>query len=217
MLWPDSSPTLDSDLLEPGQVSSMSTVPQVSRAVSSTHPAVGSNEPPAGPAAAPPTHAAAPQRRRASGCRTRIDSRILNAIRAIAYERRPRGSGMETPEAARKRGDEDIALCSLIADTGLSSDRLASLRLSCLTRRPDGSALYSIENASGNIPVTYAISQSTMRHLDAMATTTDSDGRIFSCHPRHLRTRLRRALDSVGIMSNRGNAGRMRQHLAGKV
>ena len=67
------------------------------------------------------------------GARKKVVTRVplkpaqIEAIRAVAFERRPVGQRMESLQESRRRGRVDVALCSAILETGLQYQYAAAL------------------------------------------------------------------------------------------
>ena len=73
-----------------------------------------------------------------------LDAAELDAIRATACNRRRHGAGLESAEAARRRGLADIALCSLMYATQLSAYQAAALKWRDVHKRGEKEAWLNV-------------------------------------------------------------------------
>ena len=82
---------------------------------------------------------------------TPLTAEGLAAIRATAHQRRSGPTGRtESEEAARSRGDTDLAICSVMRDCLLRRSEAAALRWADITFRDDGTARAVIRIAKGD-------------------------------------------------------------------
>ena len=99
-------------------------------------------------------------------------------IRKTAYNRRPKGGGLETVDAARQRGDKLIALIGMMRDGLLKPSEAAAVKWKDISQVADGSGRLSIPFSKTVRPDIVYISPSTMAALDKIKPTVAS-GSIF--------------------------------------
>ena len=126
----------------------------------------------------------------------------LAAIRATAGKPRRGRGGMESPEAAERRGREDYAWAHLLRDGGLRVSELMDVRWYEVAEQPGGFGLLTLVRAkqrgypSSSI---VALSVSCMKALAAIRPDGAPRGeRVVTVKPRQLVRRLQAALTAAG-------------------
>ena len=119
-------------------------------------------------------------------------------IRKTASNRRPKGGGLETVDAARQRGDKLIALIGMMRDGLLKSSEAAAVKWEDLTQIADGSGRLPIPfSKTGRTDIVY-ISPSTMAVLDRIKPTV-ARGSIFELSAGSVSRRITVAARAAGL------------------
>lgn len=143
-----------------------------------------------------------------------LDADALSAIRATAMlPRKSRGGSLETLEAARIRGQIDIALCFTMSDAGLRRSEAAALTWEQISPASGGAGVITIGRRKGDKEggQTAAITAAAMRSLNAIKPEDASgDSRVFSLSASQISRRIAAAARAAGLGSGfSGHSGRV--------
>ena len=125
----------------------------------------------------------------------------MAAIRATALRPRRGRGGLESEEAARRRGLTDIALIGLMRDCMLRRSETADVRWDDITSEPDGTGRLFVgvsktdQEGEGTL---LFVSRQTMSDLDAIRPEVVVDGPVFGLHPRTIGRRIAAAARAAG-------------------
>ncbi|MCY3598334.1 MAG: tyrosine-type recombinase/integrase [Rhodospirillales bacterium] len=127
----------------------------------------------------------------------------LAAIRATACIRRPgRGGGLESADAAERRGRLDIALVSLMRDAMLRVSEAASLTWTEIETQPDSTGRLLVRRSKtdpeGSGFVAF-LSTQTMAALQEIRHGAAEDRSVFGLRPNQISTRIKRAAAAAGL------------------
>ena len=127
----------------------------------------------------------------------------LEAIRATALRpKRGRGGRMERLETARRRGNKDIAMISLMRDALLRVSEAGALRWKDLRSEEDGTGRLLIRRSKtdgvGEGSVAF-VSALTMKSLRPLRDGTSDEDSIFALRSRQISTRIKQAAQMAGL------------------
>ena len=146
---------------------------------------------------------------RESGARKMVVTRVplkpaqIEAIRAVAFERRPVGQRIESLQETRRRGRVDVALCSAILETGLQYQYVAALEWRDVGVDENLGTILTIRAQSGGPDAVIAISERAYRDLMALAPRAfEQNERIFQIGVAQIGNRIR-AMKRVASSNSR--------------
>ncbi len=127
----------------------------------------------------------------------------LNRIREIARRpRRGRGGRLESPAAARRRGDLDVAVIGLMRDGMLRVSEAAAIRWDDLSTEQDGTGRLQIRRSKtdqeGETTVLY-VSAETMAAVEVLRKDACPDDPVFGLGPNQISARIIRAAAAAGL------------------
>ena len=146
---------------------------------------------------------------------TGLDAAALGAIRETAMiPRRGKGGVMESPEQAKRRGQVDIALASVMSSTGLRRSEAAALTWGDVQDLPGGAGLLTVRasktrkaSEGGDI---VAVPRSAMLALAAIRPAGgDGGASVFGLSASQIHRRLRGAGQAAGIDGLGGHSPRV--------
>ena len=127
----------------------------------------------------------------------------IEAIRAVAFERRPVGQRMESLQETRRRGRVDVALCSAILETGLQYQYAAALEWRDVGVDEKLGTILTIRAQSGGPDAVIAISERAYGDLMALAPRAfEQNERIFQIGVAQIGNRIR-AMKRVASSNSR--------------
>ena len=119
------------------------------------------------------------------------------ANRETAHEpRRTRGGRMETEDAARYRGNLDIAMIGLMRDVQLLVRETTELTWADIEPLPDGSGTVFVRHSRAGAVETRPVSSSTMRALAAVERSGES---VLNLRPKRAAVRISQAAQQAGL------------------
>ena len=134
---------------------------------------------------------------------TALTAENLAAIRAVATTpRRGRFGRDETPAEALRRGQTDIALCSLMRDGLLRRSEAAALTWTDVEAWPDGTGRIYLGVSKGDQEgdgTTLFLSRGTMRALRAIHHGAPEGARVFDLCPHQIGRRIQAACREAGL------------------
>ena len=131
-----------------------------------------------------------------------LDTDELDTIRSAALEARRRGSGVETPQNARRRGQVDLALCSLVLEAGMRCTQVAALKWGDLGGDADKGPAIRVGTGPSEAGDFIEISTRAFDDLAAIAPQgAAADTRIFPIGAQQISFRIRAAAQAAGLES----------------
>ena len=132
-----------------------------------------------------------------------LTAQALEAIvRTVCLPRRSRGGSYESEETARRRGQTDIAMVSLMRDAMLRVSETADLRWEDITEEEDGTGRLLIRRSKtdgeGESAVAFVSSQ-TMIRLALMREGAAEQGSVFGLRGNQITRRIKRAAHAAGL------------------
>ena len=132
-----------------------------------------------------------------------LTAEALAAIESTACDPRPgRGGVLENPQAARARGNVDVALIRLMRDAMLRISEAAALTWNDIETQPDGTGRLLIRRSKtdpdGEGSVAFLSSQ-TMAALKLMRNGAAGSDSIFVLNPGQMSRRIKRAAQTAGL------------------
>ena len=218
--WPASPEQVADYLNECAEGCGYSSLRKVRTAIATTHSSAGLENPCSSRlvSAALAEHAPAMglKRDRSTNISGRaLDATELDTVRAAAPEPRRRGSGVESPQDARRRGLVDVALCSVVLEAGLRCTQAAALKWGDLGKDANGGPAIRVGTGSSRAGDLIGISTRALDDLKAIAPKGPApDSRIFAFSARQTCDRIRRAARAVGLESKIAGEEILREPLA---
>ena len=205
--WPASPETVADYMKVRAENGCRSTVHNIRHAISSTHRAAGfENRFEQGVVEATFKELvsangwASSQRTTVSG--SSLDAAEIEAIREAACERRRQGSGFESRATAKQRGAVELALCSLVLESGILCEQAAALEWPDLSLDKNGRPAVTIRAGPAEPRVVITLSDRAFGDLEAIAPRSPvADQRIFPLGARQIASRVRLAARAVGLES----------------
>ena len=128
---------------------------------------------------------------------------MLGVIRLTALQPRRLGRGLETPRQAAARARFDLALVSVLSDTGLRRSEAAALTWGDVARWDDGSGRITVVRSKTDAEAqgaVVAITPITMRALDAVRPEGISSGeRVFGLSDSQIARRVKAVAKAAGL------------------
>ena len=196
----------------------MSTVRMAAAAISAAHGQIGHHNPCAHPLVRQTVKGLARQAAEAGRAlqsqAPALDDEALAAVRATAYLPRQGPSGrVESALVARRRGKVDVALCGVMADSGLRRSEASALRWEDVQQVDDGSGRLMIKRSKTDVVgqgEVVAITLRAMRDLEAIRQGAGASVRVFGLSPSQIHRRLKAAAKAAGLGGNfSGHSGRV--------
>ncbi len=203
--WPASSQTVSDHLRWRAESCGSQTISQARRAISHTHRTAGLTDPCATSLVMETiedlTGAREVPRSRSINVRgSSLDAAQLDEIRAVAHKRRRRGAGLECPMTARRRGQVDLALCSVVLEAGLRPGQAAALSWKDLGKDTDGRATLKVKAGSSGACKSVEISERAFEDLMAIKPKrAETDQQIFSIGAQQIRKRVEAAAQAAEL------------------
>ena len=194
--WPASPETVADCLRDRADRYCVKTLRSIERAISDTHFGAGLDDPCAPGLVSMTIHGLAKAKGEDRGWINDVsgsfpDSAQLDSIRAVAFEPRPRGRGLESPETTRRRGQVDLALCSVVLEAGLDCDQAEDLQWGDLGFDANLSPTLTIRARSSGADEVIRISERAFDDLMTIAPEpTEADQRIFMLFAQRIRERV---------------------------
>ena len=130
-----------------------------------------------------------------------LDAADIELIRAAAFAPRPRGKGVENPASATRRGQVELALCSLALEAGLQCEQVAALEWQDLGVDGNQEPTITVRTWAGAGKV-IRISERAYGDLEAIAPEDgEASSRIFSLDAEQVAVRVRAAARAAGLES----------------
>lgn len=145
---------------------------------------------------------------------TPLDAARLEAIRTTALDPRRHGSGQEITDAARGSALVDVALCSMVLESGLRCEQAAALEWLDVTVSDDGEAAVVIATELADTGAVVAISERAFDDLEAVAECGEAGGSVFALSAQRIEGRIRQAVTDAGFEGHLADA--WMHHRAGR-
>lgn len=172
-------------------------------AISFAHRAEGLEDPCAGQEVKRTLRGATRKAGRAQQQAEALTAEALAAIESTAHTPRPgRGGRLESPESARRRGNVDIALISVMRDGLLRVSEAAALTWSDICAEPDGTGRLLIRRSKTDPDgegATAFLSAATMQALTLIRDTAADGARVFDLGPNQIAKRIKQAARTAGL------------------
>ena len=131
-----------------------------------------------------------------------LDVADLELIRTAAFEPRPRGGGFEKRDNATRRGQVEVALCSLALEAGLQCEQVAALEWQELGVDGNQEPTITVRTGSAGAGNVIRISERAYGDLEAIAPEDgEASSRIFSLDAEQVAVRVRAAARAAGLES----------------
>ena len=172
-------------------------------AIAFVHRATGLEDPRASPEVKRTLRSATRKAGRRQKQAEALTAEALTAIRSTACNpRTSRGGRFESLEAARRRGNLDIALASLMRDAMLRVSEAAVLTWRDIVTEADGTGRLLIRrsktDAAGEGAVAF-LSVPTMEALKSISTTMVATDNVFGLRPNQISRRIKQAAQMAGL------------------
>ena len=134
-----------------------------------------------------------------------ISGRILlpadhDAIRSATSSRRLHGAGMQSLDYASRRGQEDLALCSVVLESGLLCGEAEALEWKDLKPGTDDKATITVKTRRAGGCTTVELSKRAHEDLKAIKPANAGENqKIFALSARQIATRVRAAAADGGL------------------
>ena len=180
-----------------------STLRVAASAIAFVHKAAGADDPCASPEVKKTLRSATRKAGTSQKQAEALTADVLAVIESTAHNpRRGRGGRLESPEAARSRGNLDIALISVMRDAMLRVSEAAALTWRDIVTEDDGTGRLLIRrsktDAEGQGAIAF-LSAQTMETLRLIRSgTVDNDG-PFGLRPNQISRRIKQAAQAAGL------------------
>ena len=132
-----------------------------------------------------------------------LTAEALAAIRSTAREPRPgRGGRLESPRVARRRGDLDVALVSLMRDAMLRVSEAAALLWKDIETESDETGRLLIRRSKTDVDGDGAVaflSTQTMEALSRIRNSAPGSESVFGLRPNQMAQRIKKAALAAGL------------------
>ena len=171
-------------------------------AIAFAHRAAGHRDPCADPAVKRTLRGAMRKVGRLQKQAEALTAEVFAAIRATASNPRRGRGGVESPVAARSRGNLDIAVISLMRDAMLRVSEAAALTWGDIAAESDGTGRLLIRRSKTDVEgegaVTF-VSAPTMKALGLIREGAPDTDSVFGLRPNQIAARIKRAAQAAGL------------------